>query len=488
MHGAENTTHALPVGPHGRTPVNVCSTTVYRDLCIGCGICSAICPTRTLEMGWNETGLLIPRDKGNCNPRCHHCLDVCPFLEHTPQIQKSPEAYFPESADHSPGVGSYVGCYVGHAKLGFREAGASGGMASWFLARLLEQGVVDRVICVRQAGDGERLYEYTVATSADEIRGASKSAYYPVELSGVIGEVLTQDARFAVIGLPCFVKAIRFACKRIPLLKRRIRIVAGLVCGQSKSRHFADYLAYKAGVDRRDVSSVVFRDKRRSAKANLFGMRITTSGGEEHEIPWVGAYSKAWVTGMFSPRACAFCDDAFAELADVSFMDAWLPAQIDDPKGSNLIVCRTAVCNAMIQDAAWLGEIDVRPIDVSRVEESQAPVVEWKRRDLAWRRWIAERKGKPVPPLRVAASRPPLWDEWRLRLRETLRVASLCEWAHGRAAGEAGMRRAERRLERILSFYRFYISSKQWPGRAHRFPRWLIVRIARALGFSSCGA
>ena len=81
--------------------------------------------------------------------------------------------------------------YVGHAG-GYRERGASGGMASWFLASLLEKGEVDRIICVRPNPDPARLFAYAVAASSDEVRAGAKSAYYPVELSQAIHTILRE--------------------------------------------------------------------------------------------------------------------------------------------------------------------------------------------------------------------------------------------------------------------------------------------------------
>ena len=42
----------------------------------------------------------------------------------------------------------------------------------------------------------------------------------------------------------------------------------------------------------------------------------------------------------FKLNPCNYCDDVFAELADVVFMDAWLPKYSKDPLGHSLVINR----------------------------------------------------------------------------------------------------------------------------------------------------
>ena len=51
---------------------------VNNDLCIGCGLCTYKCPSKALDMQWNEYGFLVPVLSGNCGAD-GACLTVCPF-------------------------------------------------------------------------------------------------------------------------------------------------------------------------------------------------------------------------------------------------------------------------------------------------------------------------------------------------------------------------------------------------------------------------
>lgn len=76
-------------------------------------------------------------------------------------------------------------------------------MASWTAAELLKRNLVDAVAhVVPCSGAGERLFQYQVSRTADDLRKGAKSRYYPVELSRVIAEMKRQPGRYAVVGIP----------------------------------------------------------------------------------------------------------------------------------------------------------------------------------------------------------------------------------------------------------------------------------------------
>lgn len=65
---------------------------------------------------------------------------------------------------------------------------------------------------------------------------------------------------------------------------------------------------------------------------------------------WDEGVGIAWNNRWVTPNACNFCDDVFAELADVCVMDAWLPEYSRDSRGTNLLISRTPmVSNFLVQ-------------------------------------------------------------------------------------------------------------------------------------------
>jgi coenzyme F420-reducing hydrogenase beta subunit len=379
---------------------SVITNTVKHNLCIGCGICAALCPRDVLAMQWNRYGEYNPVEIRPCKTECSICLKVCPFAdsgENEDIIGKRLYGKIPE-IQHRPETGYYLASYVGYSEK-HRQTSASGGIATWLLEALLAEGIVDHVICVASTGDPGRLFSFQIFDTPEEVRRGAGSAYFPVEMSEIIRQVLELPGRFAITGLPCFIKAIRLAQERNSRLKERIVITVGLVCGQLKSRHFTDYIAAIVGVEG-EVMWVRYRGKTLDHPANNFHFAFTSADGEDKKIFWNEGISEAWANRWFTPRACNYCDDVFAECADIACMDAWLPEYSQDHRGTSLMLVRSLLVREALEQRAGLS---LDPIPVERVVQSQAGVMAVKRQHLAYRLYLDQ---EGVPKKRVAPISP----------------------------------------------------------------------------------
>ena len=435
---------------------SVITNVVEQDLCIGCGLCAALCPQDILTMQWNRYGEYNPVAVSPCTTECGLCLKVCPFAdsgENEDTIAERLYGAVPE-IQHRAETGYYLASYVGYSEE-HRATSASGGMATWLLETLLAEGIVDHVICVAPTGDSERLFAFQVFDTPEEVRTGAGSAYYPVELSGVIRQVLEVPGRYAVTGLPCFLKAIRLAQQRNKKLREQIVITVGFTCGQLKSRHFTDYVAALAGV-RGEVTAVRYRGKSPDQPASNYHYVFTTADGEERKIFWNEGIAEAWTNRWFTPAACNYCDDVFAECADVTCMDAWLPEYSRDSRGTSLVLVRSPLVREVVERGQG---ISLDPIPVERVVQSQSGVVAVKRQHLAYRLYL-DREG--VPEKRVAPERPknPFLRQ-EVVLKERMRALSRDRWSAGerdagriREAMEPDLRRlaAGRRISKIITF------------------------------------
>jgi len=409
----------------------VIETVVQNNLCIGCGLCAALCPQDVLTMQWNRYGEYNPVAVSPCTTECGLCLKVCPFADSGENEDIIAELLYGAAPgiQHRSETGYYLAAYVGYSER-HRATSASGGMATWLLEALLAEGVVDHVICVAPTGDPERLFAFKVFDTAEDVRTGAGSAYYPVEMSEVIRQVLEVPGRYAVTGLPCFLKAIRLAQQRNKKLRERVVVTVGLVCGQLKSRQFTEYIADLAGV-RGEVTGVRYRGKSLDQPAINYHYMFMAADGEEHKIFWNEGISEAWTNRWFTPRACSYCDDVFAECADVTCMDAWLPEYSQDSRGTSLVLVRSPAVREVLERGQGAS---LDPIPVERVIQSQAGVVAVKRQHLACRLYLDP---QGVPEKRVAPGRPknPFLRQ-EVVLKERMRVLSRDRWGAGERDGK----------------------------------------------------
>ncbi len=350
---------------------------IGKEFCCGCGVCAGVCPTHALSMQWNEAGEYHPYIVNECT-ECGMCLHLCPFENTNPNEDEIGTKLFSQitNIQHKSETGYYLSSYVGAVTSDTKRLqSASGGLATWFLKELLMKNIADAVICVRKSIVPEKLYEFFIAETEDDIDTSSGSAYYPTEMSGVVREILETPKRYAVIGVPCFVKALRLAQSKNKKLRDRIVCIAGLTCGKMKSTKFTEAVAKLSGLDE-EISSVHFRTKSMDRPANQFAFAYTGVNGSETSIIWNDGIGQIWSAKQYNIPVCNFCDDIFAECADVTFMDAWLPEYTKDSRGTSLVIVRSEQANDVFKSG---NDISIEPISIEKVMASQRGVIQNKR-------------------------------------------------------------------------------------------------------------
>jgi len=460
----------------GEIRVNVVTEVAAADLCVGCGVCAGVCPAQCLAMESQTDGLYRPVVFGTCVD-CGLCLRVCPFSSQpTSNEGEMANALFgslPNDAVH-PVIGHWQAAYEARAR-GREIYGdrSSGGLSTWMLCKLLDSGTVDSVACVVPTTDPPRRFEYRLLSRKADVQVAAKSCYYPVELSQVIRHLLqNKDKRVAIIGLPCYVKALRLACKQVPSLHEAIPFMIGLTCGQLKTKQFAEYLLAELGVGTNDASRISFREREpgRPMRDFCFSARVR----EHHAgaIPFSAVYGEIWKRPEFTPLPCLFCDDVFAEVADATSMDAWLPRFEKSRRGANLVVVRADRVAMLLADGARRRELLMRQIDIEDVVGSQRGVIRRKRRDLAVRLATAASSGSIIPRKRVSPTRGTLHQ--RIHAAYELKCSKLSREEFRRLAGTGSTAAYRAAMRRKLWMFRAYFL-------AERILRWSVRRLGRAV-------
>lgn len=401
---------------------DIFETVVPGGYCIGCGACAAVSARVSIKLtplGTYQAD--IDRDIPIGDPAAAACAAVCPFSEQAEDETSIGQRLFAAKTDHPADdgpewhdeIGFHRGTYVGHVVEGaFREEGSSGGMATWILLELMARGEIDGVIhvhpCDEPAGDTSLLFKMAISRTPDEVRRGARSRYYPVTMVSALEKLRENpDLRYAIVGVPCFVKAVRLLACQDVFFAQAIRFHIGLVCGHFKSAAYAQYLGWLAGVAPEDLRTVEFRRKTPGLPANQYVFTATSrSTADVSEILATRFPAGDWGLGFFKYKACDFCDDVFAETADVTIGDAWLPQYVNEFRGTNIVVVRHPALVPVIEDAIASSRLALEPLSPSLVAESQRAGLRNRREGLACRLHDAARRGEWVPPKRVPATPP----------------------------------------------------------------------------------
>lgn len=372
---------------------------VRSNLCIGCGGCAAA--GDAIDMRMNGYGQFRPMGQG-ASASSEALAEICPFSPQALNEDEIAARVFPDAPFRNELIGRYEAAYVGHAEDAYRETGSSGGMTSFVAAELLRLKLVDGVAHVLPGNTsaGEPLFAYRISRSIDDVRRGAKSRYYPVELSSVLREMREVDGRYAIIGIPCFIKSVRLLCARDPVLAERIVFTLGLFCGHMKSARMAESFAWQLGADLNDATRFDFRAKHPERPANWYRADIELRDGSSRAGDWWHFVDGDWGAGFFQDSACNFCDDVVAETADVSFGDAWVEPYSSDGRGTNVVIVRNRVMQRLLEEAAAAGLVALEPVEPALVVATQAAGFRQRREGLAYR--LTHHHGAVQPRKRVA--------------------------------------------------------------------------------------
>ncbi|WP_193212255.1 Coenzyme F420 hydrogenase/dehydrogenase, beta subunit C-terminal domain [Luteolibacter marinus] len=416
---------------------------VVGGYCVGCGACAALDPA--IQMRFDDMqrlGAVLPVDR---KPSLA-AAQSCPFGDGNPDEDEIAQGLYADpEIRQDQRIGRHLKTFGGWVEEGaFRERASSGGIGTWLQCELLSKGLVDSVLNVAEvdvAGGEAPLFSFTVARTRDEVVANAKTRYYPIEMSEVLRFVLETPGRYAVIGVPCFCKALRLATRQSPELADRLHFVLGIVCGHLKSGAFADSLAWQCGITPDELTGIDFRSKLAARPASRYG--VTVEGLRDGEPitltrPMEGLVGANWGHGLFKYKACEFCDDVLAETADAVVGDAWLPEYDGDHRGANVVIARSRTILELLEAGAREGRLRLDMLTADQVAASQAGGLRHRRDGLRYRLKMVDDQGDWRPRKRVEPGADHLSPSLRKihRLRFELGQKSHAAFEQARKSGD----------------------------------------------------
>ena len=334
---------------------------VKNNLCNGCGICEAVCPSNCIKFEW-ENGLKVPKINFNRCVNCGKCFQVCPGKKIEYQINSTNEyeKYLGE-IDESfiiKSAGKFISKYT-----------ASGGFITSFLSFLLDTKKINGVLVVSLGGSDLKNAQSIIVEDSLNLRKTVGSVYFMVPLGRSLKELSKRKGRFAVVGLPCQIRGINNLIKESEEFRKRIFIKIGLFCGFMIGYKAVEYLLDSLQIPNQgDIKKISFR----AEKSGKEGFLVETSN-KDYFISKVNYTSL--LNRTFSNKRCLMCNDMTSEYADISCGDAHKLGVKE-----SLVISRNKRTTKLISEAKNAGYFKiVKKISEKEVFTSQKSILQYKK-------------------------------------------------------------------------------------------------------------
>lgn len=374
------------------------ATVARGDLCAGCGGC-ALVAAGAVEMRMARRGFLRPVEIGAVTDEQERVIArICPGLG---------QAVAPAGAPGHPLWGGFRAMHSGHATdPALRFAASSGGVLSALLVHLVETGAVDAVVETGAATDPPWANAPVRTTTAADIRAAAGSRYAPSAPLAGLGDLIDGDGRYAFVGKPCDVAALRALAAEDARVQARFPVLISFFCAGVPSQNAAEALVQALGATPETVRGFRYRGHGWPGRATA-----TLADGSAREM----SYQESWgaILSKQIQHRCKICADGTGTAADIVCADAWdsdaggYPV-FEERDGVSLIVTRTATGDRLLEGAVAAGRVVARPFDVAGLAAIQ-PGQTRRRQALLGRIAALRLLARPVPRYRglglVAAAR-----------------------------------------------------------------------------------
>jgi coenzyme F420-reducing hydrogenase beta subunit/polysaccharide pyruvyl transferase WcaK-like protein len=336
-------------------------------LCISCGSCVGICPKGCISLEINHSGTLLePKVNELQCIHCGLCTSVCPGAGWDAE-GLTPNTHIGEPVNY---LGQVVSCYIGCSlDERIRMNSASGGIVTELLIYLLENGCVDGVIVSRMKKGSPLETETFIARTKAEIISSQKSIYCPVPAGKILSDILTENGKFAFVGLPCHIAGLKKAQRINKLLAERIVITIGLFCSRTPNYKATENLLKNVDANKDQVHTLEYRGRGHPGK-----LRIVLRDGSEIFVDHLD--NRYWGYAFlyfFKPIRCWLCHDHSTMLADVSCGDNWIGKDPfkHDQKGSSILVVRTQFVESILSQMRETQKILLKRVSAQEIVDSQ---------------------------------------------------------------------------------------------------------------------
>jgi coenzyme F420 hydrogenase subunit beta len=380
------------------------------DLCAGCGLCAGV-SQGAVELVTVAPGYSRPLQIAPLPAAAEAKIEAaCPGLKVAP---------WPLAPHRDVHWGPHQAVLTGRATdAAVRHQASSGGAISALAMQALADGLVDAVVHVTADPERPAWNVLKISRNAEEVLDGAGSRYAASSPLASIDSLLAAGLRYAFIGKPCDISALRMLATRDSRVDERIPIMLSFFCGGVPSHAGADRIVRAMGLAPEKLSQFRYRGFGWPGKT----VAETSDGGQA-----TMSYAESW--GKHLSREvqfrCKICPDAVGGAADIAAADAWYGGdtgypQFEERDGRSLIMPRTRTGLDLVDRCIGAGRLEAEPLPLREIDLMQ-PSQANRKRLVSARRAACRTLLQPVPVsdglmLKDAARE----GTWHLRLKNYL--------------------------------------------------------------------
>lgn len=306
------------------------SITTENNLCISCGVCTAVCPKRCISLK-NKNGMNIPIIGNDCIS-CGICYQICPGKGYSYSngtvISVNSKSFW---------LGRCIGIYTANTKdTKLRFNSVSGGVVTELVRDLLnEEDYKAAFLIDSHYYDNDNIVYTKPFSKEQDLVTTQKSRYLLVSHKKTVEYMLAhKEQKLIIVGTSCFVQALQNIIQKYKLNRNNYFII-GLFCDKTMSmnivKYFSDYSDGKHG----KLMELYFRTKEVGGWPG--GVQLKYEDGKTYDLPNV---ERTKVKDWFQPERCLYCLDKLNQFADISVGDNYT-GKNNNIDGSNSVIIRS---------------------------------------------------------------------------------------------------------------------------------------------------
>ncbi|MGH9303861.1 MAG: Coenzyme F420 hydrogenase/dehydrogenase, beta subunit C-terminal domain [Acidimicrobiales bacterium] len=336
---------------------------VSSALCTGCGLCASLDPAR-VDMTVTAQGRMRPRIECRSDKDGVLALDVCPGVHvdgSTVRDRLAPGAPADRVWGHAARLAHG---YATDAEVRYR--GATAGVLSALSLYLLDEGLVDGVLHVEADAERPLLSTPRVSKDREGVLSGASSRYGPAAPLVQVVQLLDAGRRFAVVGKPCDVAAVRNLGRHDPRVRVQIPYLLTMICEGVPDFDSTAGIVEGFGVREDEVAEISYRGLGWPGPT-----RVVTRDGRVFEKTYIETW-RGTVPYNLQFR-CKICPDSVGLQADIVVGDAWLSgeprAELRD--GWSCVIARTSRGEELLARAEREGRLFLEPLTFDQLDEMQ---------------------------------------------------------------------------------------------------------------------